>query len=54
MTEILMTKSPRRGHPIKSKNNPGNNCIENQCHVAFVLDFEHLNLFRISCFVLRI
>jgi hypothetical protein len=56
MTEIQMTKSPRRGHPIKSNNNPGNNCIEIQCHVAFVLDFEHLNfefVWSLRDFVLR-
>ena len=53
MTKIQMTKSPRRGHPIKSKNNPGNNCIENQCYDAFVLNFEHLDFgFRASDFIL--
>jgi hypothetical protein len=54
MTEIQMTKSPRRGHPIKSKNNPGNNCIKNQCHAAFVLNFEHLDFGFVSDFDIRI
>ena len=53
MTEIQMTKSPQRGHPINLKKSLVINYNENQYQGAFVLDFEHLNFGFVSDFVLR-
>jgi hypothetical protein len=56
MTEIQMTKSPRRGHPINLKRAMVIIYSENQCQYAFVLDFEHLNfgfVWSLRDFVLR-
>jgi hypothetical protein len=53
MTEIPMTKSLRRGHPIPYKKNPVNNYSDNQYQGAFVLNFEHLNFDIVSDFGFR-